>query len=45
MAEAVTRGIKGSRNLKMLAVGSALGLGGYAANRVTNRDNPLDLEG
>jgi hypothetical protein len=45
MAEAVTRGIKGSRNLKMLAVGSALGLGGYAANRVANRDNPLDLEG
>jgi hypothetical protein len=45
MSQAVTRGIKGSRNLKMLAVGSALGLGGYAANRVANRDNPLDLEG
>jgi hypothetical protein len=45
MSQAVTRGIKGSRNLKMLAVGSALGLGGYAANRVSNRDNPLDLEG
>lgn len=45
MAEAVTRGIKGSRNLKMLAVGSALGLGGYAANRAANRGNPLDLEG
>ena len=45
MAEAVTRGIKGSRNLKMLAIGSALGLGGYTANRVASRDNPLDLEG
>lgn len=45
MAEAVTRGIKGSRNLKMLAVGSALGLAGYTANRVSDRDNPLDLEG
>jgi len=45
MAEAVTRGIKGSRNLKMLAIGSALGLAGYTANRVSDRDNPLDLEG
>jgi hypothetical protein len=45
MAEAVTKGIKGSRNLKMLAIGSALGLGGYTANRVANRDDTSDLEG
>ena len=45
MAEAVTQGIKGSRNLKMLAVGSALGLGGYAANRLANRGDTSDLRG
>ena len=45
MAEAVTKGIKGSRNLKMLAVGSALGLGGYTANRIANRGDTSDLRG
>jgi hypothetical protein len=45
MAEAVTKGIKGSRNLKMLAVGSALGLGGYTANRLANRNDTSDLRG
>ena len=45
MAEAVTQGIKGSRNLKMLAVGSALGLGGYAANRLAGRGDTSDLRG
>ena len=45
MAEAVTKGIKGSRNLKMLAVGSALGLGGYTANRLANRNDTSDLGG
>jgi hypothetical protein len=45
MAEAVTQGIKGSRNLKMLAVGSALGLGGYTANRIAGRGDTSDLGG
>ncbi len=45
MAEAVTQGIKGSRNLKMLAVGSALGLGGYTANRLAGRGDTSDLGG
>jgi hypothetical protein len=45
MSEAVTKGIKGSRNLKMLAIGAAVGLGGYGANRIAGRGNTSDLGG
>jgi hypothetical protein len=45
MSEAVTKGIKGSRNLKMLAISSALGIGGYGANRIARRNDTSDLEG
>jgi len=45
MAEAVTQGIKGSRNLKMLAIGTAVGLGGYGANRLAGRGDTSDLGG
>jgi hypothetical protein len=45
VAEAVTQGIKGSKNLRLAALGTAVGLGGYAASRFQHRNNNSDLRG
>jgi hypothetical protein len=43
VAEAVTKGIKGSKNLRLAALGTAVGIGGYAASRMQHRNDNSDL--
>lgn len=44
LSEAVTQGIKGSKNLRLAALGTAVGLGAYGASRFQHRRSNSDLQ-
>ena len=44
LSEAVTQGIKGSKNLRLAALGTAVGLGAYGVSRFQHRRTNSDLQ-
>jgi hypothetical protein len=44
LSEAVTQGIKGSKNLRLAALGTAVGLGAYGVSRFQHRRSNSDLQ-